>query len=237
MSGGSPEINHRLLSEVFSNLKRACAPVLAAFVLSLTFVSSPASAVSIGPSGNAYEYVASANVAWTDASTAAMGMQYSGVYGHLATIFNQTENDYIQGLLTGVIGSVWLGGSDAQTEGAWKWVTGQQFWQGGPNGTVGPDVPYANWVSTIEPNNTGGAENYLAMFGGWVSSGTYVQPGKWNDLVNSPPSGSDYYSIKGYVVQYDIVTPVPIPPAVWLFGSGLLGLLAAARKRQEATGR
>ncbi len=27
------------------------------------------------------------------------------------------------------------------------------------------------------------------------------------------------------------VTPVPVPPAVWLFGSGLLGLVAVARRR------
>ncbi|VAW59516.1 hypothetical protein MNBD_GAMMA11-2899, partial [hydrothermal vent metagenome] len=27
-------------------------------------------------------------------------------------------------------------------------------------------------------------------------------------------------------------SPVPVPAAVWLFGSGLLGLLAAARRRR-----
>ena len=233
MSGSLPNNNHCFLAEAFSALERACTPVLAALALSLTFASSPALAVSVGPSGNAYEYIASADVAWTDASSAAMTMQYSGAYGHLVTIFNQTENDFIQGLLTGVIGSVWLGGSDAQTEGSWKWVTGQQFWQGGPNGTVGPDVSYANWIPLIEPSNTGGAENYLSMFGGAVSTGNYTQPGKWNDQVNTPPSGSDYYSIKGYVVQYDIVTPVPVPSAVWLFGSGLLGLLGIARRSRR----
>jgi hypothetical protein len=28
------------------------------------------------------------------------------------------------------------------------------------------------------------------------------------------------------------VAPVPVPPAVWLFGSGLLGLIGVARRRQ-----
>lgn len=234
MSGSSADISPRFLAEGFFTLKRASTPVVTVFALLLSFGSSPALAVSIGPTGNAYEYIANTDIAWTDANTAVLGMQYSGVTGHLATIFSQAENDYIQqSLLTGVIGSVWLGGSDAQAEGTWKWVTGQQFWQGGTNGMVGPDVNYANWVSANEPNNSGTGENYLSMYGAWVSGGTQVQPGKWNDQVNNPAPGSDYYSIKGYVVQYDIVTPVPVPSAVWLFGSGLLGLLGMVRRRQQ----
>ena len=30
-------------------------------------------------------------------------------------------------------------------EGVWRWVTGEQFWQGGSGGAPGPDVFYANW--------------------------------------------------------------------------------------------
>lgn len=232
MGRRSPQVVHRFPAVTLSALKLACAPVLSALALSLTFASSPALAVSVASSGIAYEYVASDNISWTDASFAAAAMQYSGINGHLVTIFNQTENDFVLGLLNGVIGSVWLGGSDAQSEGAWKWATGQQFWQGGTNGTAGPNVNYANWVSAIEPNNSGAGENYLSMYGASVSSGTYVLPGKWNDQVNSPAAGSDYYSIKGYVVQYDIV-PVPLPAAAWLFGSGLLGLLGAARRSRR----
>ena len=211
---------------------QACPPsrVLATLALLLTAAFSPVHAALVAPTGHAYEYVASNNITWLDANTSADAMQYSGVYGHLVTIFDQTENNFVQGLLSGVGGSVWLGGSDAQTEGSWKWVSGQQFWQGGPNGTVGPDVLYANWLSPIQPDNYGGAENYLAMFGAAVSTGTFTQPGKWNDLVNNPPAGSPYYSITGYVVEYDLPTAVPIPAAFWLFGSGLLGLLGLARR-------
>jgi hypothetical protein len=34
-----------------------------------------------------------------------------------------------------------------------------------------------------------------------------------------------------------IATPVPVPPAVWLFGSGLVGLLGMARRQVGTTRR
>ena len=33
------------------------------------------------------------------------------------------------------------------------------------------------------------------------------------------------------------ISAVPVPPAVWLFGSGLLGLVGVARRRPQAVGR
>lgn len=228
MSNSSRICTRRLKTSV--PVVRASSCVLAALVFWLTSAVPSAQAATVGPSGHAYEYVASSDITWTDANTAADAMLYAGVYGHLVTIFDQAQNDFVQGLLAGVTGSVWLGGSDAQTEGTWKWVTGERFWQGGTNGTVGPDIFYANWLPFVEPNNYGGNENYLAMFGGAVSTGTFAQPGKWNDLVNNQPGGSPYFSIKGYVVEYDLPTVVPVPTAFWLFGSGLLGLLGLTRR-------
>jgi hypothetical protein len=32
-----------------------------------------------------------------------------------------------------------------------------------------------------------------------------------------------------------VLTPVPVPAAVWLFGSGLAGLAGLARRRMKAT--
>jgi hypothetical protein len=34
--------------------------------------------------------------------------------------------------------------------------------------------------------------------------------------------------------EIDVVSPVPIPAAVWLFGSGLLGLIGIARRKKAA---
>jgi len=36
------------------------------------------------------------------------------------------------------------------------------------------------------------------------------------------------------IVNYDAVSPVPLPAAVWLFGSGLLGLIGIRRRKEAA---
>ncbi|MCR4331359.1 MAG: hypothetical protein NUV34_01430 [Sulfuricaulis sp.] len=185
----------------------------------------------IGPAGHAYSYVPSDGVTWLDANAAAQNTLYSGVYGHLGTIFSQSENDFVlNNLLAGVTGSAWLGGSDAQSEGSWRWLSGEQFWQGGVTGTVGSDILYANWLSGVEPNNYNGYENYLSMFGLAAPQGIYSAPGKWNDLTYNQPGGTNSFSIQGYVVEFDLPLAVPVPAAFWLFGSGLFGLWGFARR-------
>ena len=36
------------------------------------------------------------------------------------------------------------------------------------------------------------------------------------------------------VVRLSVVSAVPVPPALWLFGSGLLGLIGIARRKKVA---
>ena len=50
----------------------------------------------------------------------------------------------------------------------------------------------------------------------------------FNVLVLAPAGGAGYFD----TASFD-VAPVPVPAAVWLFGSGLLGLVGVARRRKS----
>ena len=58
----------------------------------------------------------------------------------------------------------------------------------------------------------------------------------WSEDTSFSPAGTDIINITfqdGTVLSVDIKA-VPVPPAVWLFGSGLLGLVGIARRRKAA---
>lgn len=136
--------------------------------------------------GHYYDFVSSYGIHWSTAKANAEAMRYYGLQGYLATITNANEAK-ICGELS--LGTGWIGGSDAQTEGTWKWVTGPEagktFWFGRSDGsTAGADIPYENW-SGGEPNNIGD-EDYLHV---------YNKRGTWNDYRNDTP-------IDGYIIEY-----------------------------------
>ena len=131
------------------------------------------------------------NKSWTDAVACALMRN-----GYLAEITSQGEQNAIFNELTnnaGInpsntqnqfgTGSIWLGGSDAITEGSWIWDgnndgNGPQFWSGGPNGTAIGGY-YTNWgISPAEPDNSGG-QDHLTM----ILKPTATNFGLWNDLV------------------------------------------------------
>ena len=117
---------------------------------------------------------------WTEARDNAAAAGLNGVpeiTGHLATITSQEENDFIFALLTS---TSWLGGSDNEVEGEWRWVegpeAGEQFWQGLAGGAP-VNGAYTNWAPG-EPNQffgPGNPENYAHM----------RADGLWNDLPES----------------------------------------------------
>ena len=133
-------------------------------------------------------------LSWLDSQQHAADASASdSEYTHyMATITSQEEQDEIdrqlQGAGTGI--ALWLGGSDANTEGDWRWVEGpegdengglgRQFWQGQGVGSGGTAIngSYENWNDPNEPNDSGSSEDALQILS---------TDGEWNDLRNSVP--------------------------------------------------
>lgn len=146
--------------------------------------------------GHYYVYVADAGISWTQAREAAAAQTYFGLQGYLATL-TTLEESQLAGEQSS--GTGWIGGSDAEIEGTWKWVTGPEngdiFWQGAVDGTA-PNGAYTFW-NTSEPNNNGG-EDYAH-----ITSPNEGILGSWNDLAvdGDPNSNSDYHP-QGYIVEF-----------------------------------
>ena len=111
---------------------------------------------------------------------------YQGQQGHLATIADSAEDQFVfYSLLGGPLGNTWLGGyqdtsspSFSEPGGGWRWITSEPF-------------NYTNW-HVGEPNNGtsgNGLEQYL---GYW-----HFPSSQWNDY----PSPTPYVS--RFVVEFD----------------------------------
>ena len=150
-----------------------------------------------------YEYVADEGITWTDAKTAAEVRTYYGRQGYLATLTSQIEADFAG---KQAAGAGWIGGSDEETEGVWKWVTGPEagtvFWNGLANGS---SPNFAFWNSG-EPNQDGN-EDYAHITDTRVARDGRI--GSWNDLPNEGGTVEEYEA-KGYIVEYGAPGDVPL---------------------------
>ncbi|GEM_PF-4872760 len=110
------------------------------------------------------------------------------VGGHLATVGSIEEQKALNQLMDeyGDRISYWIGGTDAETEGEWKWITDEPF-------------SYINWIDGEPDNSTdmeSGGENYLAMYRG--KHGSNAANG-WADDCDTATMMTAF----GYICEWD----------------------------------
>ncbi len=117
------------------------------------------------------------------------------VGGHLATITSEEENNFISNLLEKATrNNYFIGATDSEEEGAWKWITGEK-WE------------YTNW-SDSSPDNYLTREHYLSVYN-FQSTQWQVVRFSWNDCSNiGYISGDDsgywkYSSQFGFICEWE----------------------------------
>lgn len=156
--------------------------------------------------GHYYEFV-NVQVNEFEARDAATSSVFNGLNGYLATITSQQEQDFIFSLFANYSNKprAWIGLSDAETEGVWKWLDGPE---------AGQVAVYTNWYSG-EPNDHKSGEDYASM--------NWSQQGTWNDW------GTPEFVVNiGYVVEYSAVSA---PATIALFCIALAGFGVLRRKK------
>eukprot|EP01061_Rhynchopus_euleeides_P038956 TRINITY_DN667_c3_g1_i1.p1 TRINITY_DN667_c3_g1~~TRINITY_DN667_c3_g1_i1.p1 ORF type:complete len:2404 (+),score=646.70 TRINITY_DN667_c3_g1_i1:103-7314(+) len=158
-----------------------------------------------------YRYYSSRKIDWNEAREACEGKVVLGQKGYLITITSAEEQKVAQ---TKLGGTGWMGGSDLNNEGEFKWVTGPEAcpgqqscsgefdlgqWTrrgvGSYKGIQGTPLTYTNWKS-YEPN-----DYRKSCPGACKRAGedfmNFVWPtGKWNDYP------MDAGQIRGYVCEW-----------------------------------
>ena len=140
--------------------------------------------------GHYYQFIPNIGVTWSASRIAAQTNIYYGLQGYLATL---TSADEAQLAGEQSSGAGWIGGSDEQQEGLWKWMTGPE---------AGTNMVFTFW-NNGEPNNLGD-EDYAHI----TAVGVGIT-GSWNDLSNTGDSSGNYQP-KGYIVEYGGMPGDPI---------------------------
>lgn len=134
---------------------------------------------SSGGNGHYYELVSpEGGITWTDAKVEAESLLHLATPGHLVTLGDQAEWDFVRSTFPQAY--TWIGLTDEADEGRFQWVTGEP-------------LGFSAWKPN-EPNNAGD-EDYV-----------HYDSGGWNDFHNRKTVYSEDFP-HHYVVEYAVPEP------------------------------
>ncbi len=133
----------------------------------------------------------------------------------LVSITSEAENNFLAAAIASMpdagsnLRTAWIGLFRTTTSDPWIWVSSEP-------------VSYVNWrpagIGYSFPEGTDGTAGVM-----YINGENGIPLGLWGDTW--------YSGYEPFNAIYE-TAPVPIPGAVWLLGSGLLGLIAVRRKRK-----
>lgn len=136
---------------------------------------------------------------WLRAKNEATTSTYAGLTGYLGTITSAEENAFITRALLPTTGRTWLGGSDAGTEGQWKWDAG----------STSPENPGTTFSQTVAGNSTS-----KAVTGKYVNWKSGEGTGSLDDYLSIDNAGQwsddkEGNQEPGYLVEFSPTTGTP----------------------------
>jgi len=117
-----------------------------------------------------YQFFGSGKLYYENAEEFASSLTHNGDKGRLLTIRCRAQEEKLDAWMKKFPEDsvIWLGASDKQSEGYWKWPNGDLFWM--QNADSNTPSTYSNWRSG-EPNNADGEH-----------CATYLPEKGWNDV-------------------------------------------------------
>lgn len=166
--------SHMAAASTTSASRVVASPTLTAHAASTTALPTASDIFSgITNPANDHTYRLLAPTSWSAAEAEAVSLG-----GHLATIRNASEQQWIWSAFGSSSDILWIGINDVATEGKFTWTSGEP-------------ITYTNWGPNEPANWWVGGENWGSL---WRNM-SIGYDGQWNDLGPNSPEGTQHYAI------------------------------------------